>query len=301
MRRQPLGTVALITPWNNPIGIPLGKLAPALLYGNTLVWKPAPAGDPMAVAIMEHLRAAGCPAGAVCLLSGDRRTAELLMAEPAIDAVTLTGSLAAGYTAQDVCSSRHIPLQAELGGNNAAIVSPDADLDEATRLIAEGAFGSAGQRCTANRRAIVEDRVYQPFVQRLITAAAALGWGDPCEEKTRIGPLISAEHCQRVSDVVEHLRGEVDAVISPQHESPSLSGLRKLGTYYPPTIVCCDDCGHEVVQEETFGPLLVVQRAADFSHAIELCNGVKQGLVVPSSRAGKTCRRSFCSRHALES
>ncbi|MFG0319783.1 MAG: aldehyde dehydrogenase family protein, partial [Planctomycetota bacterium JB042] len=154
-RDRPLGVVAVVTPWNHSLAIPVGKLAPALAYGNAAVWKPAPAGYAVAVRLMRHLEAAGLPEGLVGLAPGDESTARALMSDPLVDAVTLSGSSAAGRTAQELCAGRRLPLQAELGGNNGAIVWSDHDLADAARHVAHGAFGFAGQRCTANRRVVV--------------------------------------------------------------------------------------------------------------------------------------------------
>jgi acyl-CoA reductase-like NAD-dependent aldehyde dehydrogenase/nicotinamidase-related amidase len=275
VRQRPLGVVALITPWNNPVYIPVGKIAPALLFGNTVVWKPAPAGTALANRIMAHLEAAGFPHGTVTLVTGDQSTARLLMEDARVDGVALTGSSLAGYAAQEICGRRRIPLQAELGGNNAAIVWADADLAEAARLIAEGAFGMAGQRCTANRRVVVDARCSDEFVRLLREATAALGWGDPLEPATQVGPLISAEQRSRVAAAVARATPAASRVLVPHGESAGHAEA----TCLPPTIICCDDRNHEIVQEETFGPVLVVQRAASWEDALALCNGVRQGLV----------------------
>src|SRR5262249_46379566 len=135
VRYRPLGTVALITPWNNPIAIPLGKIGPALLYGNAVVWKPAPAASNLAIKIMDLIGATNIPNDLTRLILGDRSTALRVMQHAGIDAVSLSGSLAAGYAAQDICARRHIPLQAELGGNNASIVWTDCDLADAAKKI----------------------------------------------------------------------------------------------------------------------------------------------------------------------
>ena len=273
-RYRPLGVVAAVTPWNNPLAIAVGKFAPALVYGNAVVWKPAPAGSGLAHSVMELLDQAGVLPSAVNLVCGDRRTAASLMAHPEVAAVTITGGVDAGYAAQDICSRRHVPLQAELGGNNAAIVWADCDLEAAARQIAEGAFGFAGQRCTANRRAIVDDRCYVGFVAALEAATAALVSGDPLDPRTQIGPLVSAAERDRVAAVVARASQMGGAVLTPQGTPVTALG----DAYHPPTIVCCDEPEHEIVQEETFGPVLVVQRASDWEHALALCNGVRQGL-----------------------
>jgi acyl-CoA reductase-like NAD-dependent aldehyde dehydrogenase len=271
-RHRPLGVVAMITPWNNPVAIPLGKIAPALLYGNSVVWKPAPAGSSLAIKIMEQLHAVNCPAGLVNLICGGRSTALSLMSHSGIDAVTITGSPAAGYSAQDVCGSRHIPLQAELGGNNAAIVWLDADLQKAAADISDAAFAFAGQRCTANRRVIVHARVYDKFLNLLQKATAGLVCGDPLNPRTRVGPLISKEKAFEITSLLDRIRVAGAKILNPHKTKPS-------GACFPPTIVCCDGFAQEIFQEETFGPILVVAKARDWNHAMRLCNDVRQGLV----------------------
>lgn len=278
-RRRPLGTVALVTPWNVPLAIPLGKLVPALLYGNTVVWKPAPAGSGVASDILRLLHEAGVPPHAVSLLCGDHATAEALLSHPAIDAVSLTGSSAVGTCAQAICAARRIPLQAELGGNNAAIVWSDCDLDDAAAKIAAGAFGSAGQRCTANRRVIVDTRCADDFVTRLVAATDGLAWGDPLDPATRVGPLVSHAACARVAGVVARAAASGARVLTAPTHAAREAELARAGAYLPPRIVLCDDPRAEIVQEETFGPVLVVQSATSFDEALALLNGVAQGLV----------------------
>jgi acyl-CoA reductase-like NAD-dependent aldehyde dehydrogenase/nicotinamidase-related amidase len=278
VRRRPLGVVAIVSPWNNPLAIPIGKIAPALFYGNTVVWKPAPAGSSIAIKVMELLRAAGCPAGTVNLICGDRSTAGTLMADPEVDAATLSGSLSSGYSAQDICTLRHIPLQAELGGNNAAIVWSDGDIEAAAYRIAEAAFGFGGQRCTANRRAVVDARCYDEFLKYLLRAVGDLVWGDPLDLRTQVGPLISSDKCAHVDALVKRTRASGGIVFIPHAETAVYDGLTRRGAYFPPVVICCDDPRNEVVQEETFGPVLVIQKADNWTRAMELCNGVKQGL-----------------------
>jgi len=292
-RRRPLGTVALVTPWNVPLAIPLGKLVPALLYGNTVVWKPAPAGSGVALDVLRLLGDAGVPRGAVTLVCGDHATAEHLLSSPLVDAVSLTGSSVVGTSAQAICAARRVPLQAELGGNNAAIVWSDADLDDAALKLAAGAFGSAGQRCTANRRVVVEASCADAFVARLRAATDALAWGDPLDERTRVGPLVSSAACARVAGVVERAR-EAGATVwtAPSHAARARD-LGDTGAYRPPCIVRCDDPSAEIVQEETFGPVAVVQVAADWDEALRLLNGVPQGLVAALFSPSDECRASF--------
>jgi acyl-CoA reductase-like NAD-dependent aldehyde dehydrogenase/nicotinamidase-related amidase len=274
VRRRPHGVVAVITPWNNPVYIALGKIAPAVLYGNSVVWKPAPEARDVSRQILDCLERSGWPAGLVQLLKGDRRAAAELMTEHGVAAVTLTGSMAAGYAAQEICARRHVPLQAELGGNNAAIIWPDADLAHAARCVAAGAFEMAGQRCTANRRVIVHEKCRRAFLPLLQKEAAALQWGDPESAETQIGPLVSAAQRDRVAATVKRAIAQTGPPRLPLGNRPP----DVMGHWFAPTILFSDDPAAEIVQEETFGPVLVVQPARDWSEAIRLCNGVRQGL-----------------------
>lgn len=294
VRRVPLGVVALITPWNNPLYIPLGKMAPALLFGNGVVWKPAPAGYPTAVRVMALLELSGVPAGLINLVGGGIAASRTLMAHPHIDAVTLTGSEQAGAAAQVLCAQQPRPLQAELGGNNAAIVWHDAHLQDAARAVVAGAFGMAGQRCTANRRVIVDASCYEAFIPLLQHEMQALVWGDPLDPATDVGPLIHATQLRRVAAFVEQARCDGHAVVS-HHQQP-LGDQPDGASYYPPTLVLCDDAAHDLVQSETFGPVLVVQRAEDWDHALSLCNGVRQGLAAALFSSSASRQQQFLDR-----
>jgi acyl-CoA reductase-like NAD-dependent aldehyde dehydrogenase/nicotinamidase-related amidase len=280
IRYQPLGVVAIISPWNNPVAIPVGKIAPALAYGNTAVWKPAPAATGISQAVMRLLYECGVTADAVQLLTGDHTTAQQLAAQQDVDAVTFTGSSLAGYSVQEICARRAVPLQAELSGNNAAVVWDDADLRHAAEQVAWGAFGFAGQRCTSNRRVIVRAACYEDFLRELRAASEKLVWGDPLEEATDIGPVIDLS--KRDDTVALVARAQTDGAAhhvelfqKARAREPWVSG----GAYSQPVIVGCDQPAHPLVQEETMSPLLVVQRADNFEHTLALCNGVRHGLV----------------------
>jgi acyl-CoA reductase-like NAD-dependent aldehyde dehydrogenase len=213
----------------------------------------------------------------VNLVHGDGQCGSELISDPQVDAVTLTGGAQAGFCAQEICARRHIPLQAELGGNNAALVWADADLEDAANRIAEGAFAMAGQRCTANRRAIVHQDCYDEFLERLQHSVVRLRWGNAAEAATHIGPLVNAKERNRVAELIERAKRDGLRVIVPHQDADEKYGTSD--AFYPPTIVCCNNLSHEIVQEETFGPVLVIQKAADWVEAIKVCNGVRQGLV----------------------
>ncbi len=279
IRYQPLGVIALISPWNNPVAIPVGKIAPALAYGNTVVWKPSPPATQVSQAILKLLREAGVPDDAVRLVPGDRRTAQALASSEHIAAVTLTGSITAGDAMQEICARRMIPLQAELNGNNAAIVWDDADLQHAAKQIAWGAFGFAGQRCTANRRVIVSHAVFPALLEELIAAGENLVWGDPLDPATDIGPVINASKRDETAAIVARaLQDNRIHGVHLLHAARAQESWVSTGAYAQPAILCCDRPDHPLVQEETMGPILVVQRANDFDHALALCNGTRYGL-----------------------
>jgi acyl-CoA reductase-like NAD-dependent aldehyde dehydrogenase/nicotinamidase-related amidase len=273
-RRVPLGVVAVITPWNNPLAIPWGKLGPALALGNTAVWKPAPAATRLAERSLALAREAGLPDDAVRLLAGNHRAASAVMSDPGVEAVSLTGSSMAGWAAQEICARRRVPLQAELGGNNAAIVWTGAEVERAAVQVARGAFGFAGQRCTANRRAVVADALFDEFLENAVAAVATLRWGDPLDPETEIGPMVSEAARDRVAAAVADAAARGARLLTPHANPP-----RRRGAWYPPTLVVDAPPGSAIVQEETFGPVLVLQRARSFEEALELANGVRQGLV----------------------
>ena len=290
LRRRPHGVVALVTPWNNPLAIPLGKIAPAVAHGNTAVWKPAIAASGIAAALHRLLLEAGLPEGVVNVLPGDHRTAEFLLDHPLVQAASLTGSSAAGYAAHAICARRRIPFQAELGGNNAAIVWSDTDLRSAAHEIAVGGFGSAGQRCTANRRVIVERRIHEAFTAELLAATDALPWGDPFDEATVVGPLISRRACRRIADAVTAAEAAGAAVRQRPDRGESLAAG---GAYFPPTVIFGATAMSDIAREETFGPVVVLHAAGDWEEAIGLCNGVAHGLVASLFSDSETLQERF--------
>ncbi len=297
VRYQQLNLVAVISAWNNPVAIPLGKIAPALAYGNTVVWKAAPAATHIAQTVLRLLQDAGVPRDAVRLLTGDRTTARLLVADPNVDGVTLTGSIQSGYSVQEICAKRMAPCQAELGGNNAAIVWDDTDIGYAAAQVAWGAFAFAGQRCTANRRVIVHTPRFESLLRELETATQRLTWDDPLKEATEIGPVISIAKRDEVAAMIGRIQTSGDAHrVVLLHEARAEQQWAKVGAYLRPAIICCDRPEHPVVQEETMAPLLVVQRADDFEQALALCNGVRQGLICSLFSSEPDLQRRFLEK-----
>ena len=291
-RRVPVGVVAQITPWNNPLAIPLGKLAPALRLGNAVVWKPSPKAPRIAHAVGDLLLEAGAPPGLVSIVEGAEEAAAAVCEASEVAAVSVTGSSAAGYAAQAICARRRIAIQAELGGNNAAIVWSDCDLDAAASAVAEAAFGSAGQRCTANRRVVVAADRFDDFAARLVAATASLPLGDPADPATRVGPLVDEGAADRVAAVLARAEEDGAGIVRPGGAG-RIEGLAEAARYLEPAIVLDAAPDSEIVQRESFGPVLVVQRAGTFEEALELLNGVHEGLVAALFSSSSRLQESF--------
>ncbi|MFO0745795.1 MAG: aldehyde dehydrogenase family protein [Myxococcota bacterium] len=287
-RWRAVGTVLAITPWNNPLALPVGKLAPALAYGDAVVLKPALLGLAVARTLMAALAGCGLPDGLVGLVAGGRAAGERLLGHAGIDAASVTGSRQTGLAAMALCGRRNIPLQAELGGNNGAIVWGDADLDQAARAIAVGAFAFAGQRCTANRRAIVERAALDAFLARADAAMQALAWGAARDPATVVGPMVSAEAAARAAEAVAAARAAGPRVLA-RAGAPAGDGP----TFVAPTIVVVDDPSDVLVQHESFAPILVVQPADSFEAALALLNGVPQGLAAALFSPHRARRERF--------
>lgn len=275
VRHRPVGCLALITPWNNPLAIPVAKLAAALAFGNTLLWKPALPAPLVSRAVLNTLLEAGLPPPVVAMVFGDGSTGREVMAHPAVDAVSLTGSSSTGRAAARLCGRLGKPLQAEMGGNNGAIVMADVDLDQTIPSLVSAGFGFAGQRCTATRRVIVDTAIWDRFLPRLVRAVNALPVGDPADPATRVGPLLSRGHRNNVLAVVREAVAGGGTVLCGGGIAPSLAR----GNGCQPTLIADVAAESAIVQEETFGPVMVIQRADDFQEALGLCNGVPQGLV----------------------
>lgn len=270
-----VGTIALITPWNNPVAIPVGKIAPALAFGNGVIWKPALPTSRTTMAVLRCLLDAGLPDSLIAVLFGDAQVARNIIKHPDIKAVSLTGSSQTGARVARLCAQHNKALQAELGGNNAAIVMSDADIDTAALALSKSAFSFAGQRCTATRRIIVESNIRDKFVDRLLDAVKALTVGYADDLSTKVGPLISAEQLDKVVCVVEQVLASPHCQLLCGGTVPESF---KHGYWFLPTVIETTDSKSSIVQDETFGPVLVVQVATDFDEALELCNKVEQGL-----------------------
>jgi acyl-CoA reductase-like NAD-dependent aldehyde dehydrogenase/nicotinamidase-related amidase len=272
---RPCGVIGLITPWNNPIAIPVGKIAPALAHGNAVLWKPAVEAPGTVLALMETLRQADLPAGLVNPVFGNAATARLVIDHPRVAAVTLTGSIASGRSAAVRCTRLGKPLQAELGGNNAAIVWRHADIEADVGPLARAAFAFSGQRCTAIRRFIVERSLLPRFQHAFVAAVESLRLGHPADSTTDIGPLVSRSHRAEVSAVLRQAAAEGGQVLC----GGTIPAGLESGCWLSPAIVGRVGSGSSIAQEETFGPVAVLFPADSLDEAIALANGVEQGLV----------------------
>jgi acyl-CoA reductase-like NAD-dependent aldehyde dehydrogenase/nicotinamidase-related amidase len=273
-RRCPRGVVAIISPWNNPVFLPASKVVAAIALGNGVVWKPALPCAQTSAALQNSLLEAGLPAGLVNLIYGGASTARQLISHQGISAVTLTGSVETGKQVAATCGSLLKPLQAELGGNNAAIITEDCDLQEVADKIAINAFGYAGQACTATRRLIVMAPIAVEFLTLLKKSVQELVIGDPNEVTTTIGPVISQSKQQEINQQVAAVANDADIF-----EVNLPRDLCSDGCWLPPRIIQGLPQTAPLVQQETFAPVLVVQTATDLKEAIRLCNGVPNGLI----------------------
>ena len=290
VRYQPLGLVAIITPWNNPVYISLGKIIPAILFGNTVIWKPSPSAIQISHQVINLFERCGLHARIVALLEGDRKVVAKLLRDPLVQGVTFTGSLGAGYGVQELCARRHIPYQAELGGNNAAIIWEDADVSYAARKVCSGAFEMAGQRCTANRRVIVHERCADAFLTHLKSAMKEMRLQDPNNEDTKVGPVVSKNEKERILAVIRRASDYCEIYQVAEH-----AVTETIVNWVAPTLIICHDPASEIFQEETFGPVLVMHIVSNWEEAIESCNGVKQGLVAAIFTTSSSMKERFLS------
>ena len=272
--RTPLGPLAIITPWNVPIAIPAWKIAPALVYGNTVVWKPARLVPLLAFRFMEALSEAGLPAGVCNLVLGDPTTGERLLTDGRIRACSFTGSTEVGRQLIGLGAANGTKVQAEMGGKNAAIVYADADLEWAAEQVAAAAMLSAGQRCTATGRALVARARHDEFVDLVRERAAAYVVGDPAEAATEIGPLASSGQHSRVLGYYRAARqGGVELVAGGEGIDDGSGGY-----FVQPTVAIGVTSQHPLFVDEVFGPLLAVTPFDSDEEALVLANQGRYGL-----------------------
>jgi alpha-ketoglutaric semialdehyde dehydrogenase len=273
--QEPLGVVGVITPWNFPVAIPLWKMAPALAFGNTVVWKPAVNTPTTSVHVTEVLHEAGFPPGVVNLVVGGREpVGRCLVDSPALNGISFTGSERVGRRIQAAVVERGVKVQLELGGKNPVLVLPDADMGSAVKQTVAGAMLSTGQKCTATSRAIVVGAAADPFLQGLLPAVRGLRVGDPLDPAVDVGPLVSADARRTVVSYFDVAREEGLTVGAGGAPLELASG----GWFVEPTVYLDVEPESRIAQEEIFGPVLGVMHAADVDEAIEIANRVEFGL-----------------------
>jgi aldehyde dehydrogenase (NAD+) len=268
---EPLGVVCAITPWNFPFAIPTWKLAPALGFGNAVVWKPAESASGSAVFLTRVLAAAGLPDGVLNLVTGKgRMISGELTGNPSVAALTFTGSNAVGVRLRQAVADRNVKVQLELGGKNPAIVLADADLGDAAVQVARGAMLATGQRCTATSRVYVARSVFDEFLELLRTQVAAFVVGDPFDDATDIGPLASVEQYETVGSYLA-IAKESDSVVAG-------GDLRENSCFATPTILTGVDKDSVLMREEIFGPVVVLEPIDGLEEGIEAANDTEFGL-----------------------
>ncbi|MBB4920784.1 gamma-aminobutyraldehyde dehydrogenase [Streptosporangium saharense] len=270
VRREPIGVVAQVTPWNYPLMMAAWKIGPALAAGNTLVIKPADS-TPGSTVLLGELCAKVFPPGVVNVVCGDRDTGRALVEHPGVEMVAITGSTRAGIEVMRSAADDLKDVHLELGGKAPAVVFADVDVAATASSIAEAAFFNTGQDCTAVTRVLVEESVAEAFTEALAKAAQALTVGAPDEEGVFLGPSNNAAQAERVAAFVEGL---------PAHARVVTGGNRldRPGYFFAPTVVAGVRQDDDIVQQEVFGPVVTVQSFADEREAIELANGVPYAL-----------------------
>jgi betaine-aldehyde dehydrogenase len=270
IRREPVGVVGQVTPWNYPLLMMIWKVAPALAGGNTIVLKPSDT-TPASSTLLAEIAQEFLPPGVLNVVTGDRDTGRALIAHPTPQMVAITGSVRAGMEVAESAARDLKRVHLELGGKAPVIVFDDADLEKAAEGIAGAGLFNAGQDCTAATRVLAGAGVHDEFVAALTEAAKGMPTGMPDDESTYYGPLNSQAQLDRVSGMVDRL---------PDHASVQTGGTRKgeLGYFYEPTVLSGLQQDDEQIQTEIFGPVMTVQRFTDEAEALRWANGVEYGL-----------------------
>jgi len=271
--RDSVGVIGLITPWNFPVAVPSWKMLPALVAGNTIVWKPGedvPASSAMFAKIFQD---AGLPDGVLNIVTGAGETGAALVDHPDVRVISFTGSTETGIKVYTRAAATGKKVSLEMGGKNAIIVMDDANLDLAVDAISWSAFGTTGQRCTATSRLIVQSGIKPRLIEALVEKAEAIRLGNGLEDNTDVGPLVNQQALDKVSGYMDVARSEgVNILVGGE---PADLGK---GFFFEPTLFDGVKAGMRVEQEEIFGPVLSIIEVGSFEEAIEVNNNVKYGL-----------------------
>ena len=274
--RQPVGVCSVITPWNFPMAIPSWKIIPALVCGNTVVFKPATLTPLSAVNFVKVLDEAGLPPGVVNLVTGGADVGTLLSTHRDVSVVSFTGSTAVGRLVNQNAASAFKKVHLEMGGKNVIMIMEDAQLELAVEGCLWGGFGTTGQRCTAASRVVVHEQVYDLFVEQLVQRARALRVGDGLDPSVHMGPVVSEGQRATVGKYVEIGRGEGARLLTGGHQL--CDGAHANGFFHEPTIFGDVSPTMRIAQEEIFGPVVAVMRCRSLDEAIAIGNGVTYGL-----------------------
>ncbi|WP_026702652.1 alpha-ketoglutaric semialdehyde dehydrogenase GucD [Salibacterium aidingense] len=272
--RTPLGVVGVITPWNFPVAIPIWKIAPALVYGNAVVFKPAQEAVITAAKVMECLAEAGFPEGVINFVTGTGSVIGQGLAEhPHVHGITFTGSEQVGRGIGQTALSRGAKYQLEMGGKNPVIVTEDADLDLAVNATISGGLKSTGQKCTATSRVIVQSTVYDSFKEKLLEKVKDIKVGDGMKEDSWMGPCASESQFQTVSSYIEKGKEEGAELLCGGETVPEEKGY-----YITPAVFDRVSPDMTIAREEIFGPVLALMKVETVEEAIELANDTEYGL-----------------------
>ncbi|WP_054311592.1 aldehyde dehydrogenase family protein [Mesorhizobium sp. 1M-11] len=275
VRREPMGVVAVISPWNFPIATASWKIAPALAYGNAVIWKPSNLTPGSAWALAEIISRQDLPEGTFNLLMGPGSVVgDALVSSSGIDALTLTGSYETGKNVAVACARNLTKLQLEMGSKNALVVMDDADLDMAVAHAVNGAFFGSGQKCTASSRLIVDSRVHDAFVEKLVKTTSALKVGHALDEGTQIGPVVDAKQLAAAEHYISMGKEEGAELAC----GGTRLQRRTDGFYFDPAVFIGTRNDMRVNREEMFVPITCVIKADGFDHAVEMVNATEYGL-----------------------
>lgn len=275
-REEPLGVAAVITPWNYPIAIPAWKIAPALAAGNTVVWNPASKTPEIGRKLTESLEAAGVPDGAINYVTGPgSEVGGPLVEHDAVKAVSFTGSTAVGKHVYGAATDNEKRVQTEMGGKNPTVVTDSADLEEAAEIVASGAFGVTGQACTATSRAIVDEAVYDEFLDHLVEQAESIDVG-PGLDGYDMGPQVDESELESTLSYIETAIEDGNELLAGG-DVPEGDHVAD-GHFVQPTVFADVDRYDTIAQEEIFGPVVAVIPASGFEEGLEIANDVRYGL-----------------------
>ena len=273
--RHPVGVVAVISPWNFPVATPAWKIAPALAFGNAVIWKPATLTPASAAAMAEIIARQDIPKGLVSMLVGAGDTiGQRLVEHPGIDAISFTGSVPVGRGIAASAMASMTKVQMEMGSKNPMLIMDDADMDLAVAHACGAAFGATGQKCTAASRLIVHEAVHDEFTERLVAAAQKLKVGHALDEGTQIGPAVSAGQLKSNLDYIDIGRSEGGELLC----GGTRVEARTEGHYMAPAVFGGTTNAMRVNQEEMFGPITCVMRAGSYSEALAIANDSPFGL-----------------------